>query len=73
MKPNDTHDTQYAGLAALAAWLQRQGIWQTVADNFVIKQKTVKHRPIDKPLDVFIRILTGSSLAQDFSRSFTCP
>jgi len=72
MNHNYTHDTQYAGLATLAAWLQRNGIWQTVADKIVIRQKTVKHRPIDKLLDVFIHILTGEQRMVTMNTGLRC-
>jgi len=72
MNNNYTHDTQYAGLATLAAWLQRNGIWQTVADKIVIKQKTVKHRPIDKLLDTFIHILTGEQRMVTMNTGLRC-
>ena len=72
MDHNYTHDTQYAGLAALAAWLQQNGIWQTIADNVVIRQKTVKHRPIDKLLDIFIHILTGEQRMVTMNTSLRC-
>jgi hypothetical protein len=67
-----THDTQYAGLVTLAAWLQRKGIWQTVANKVVIRQKTVKHRPIDKLLDVFIHILTGEQRMVTMNTGLRC-
>lgn len=60
MKLNYTHDTPYAGLVAMGTWLRRKGLWQAVADKVVVRQKTVKHRPIDKLLDTFIHILTGA-------------
>jgi hypothetical protein len=72
MNHNYTHDTQYAGLVTLAAWLQRKGIWQTVADNVVIRQKTVKHRPIDKLLDTFIHILTGEHRMVTMNTGLRC-
>lgn len=72
MNHNYTHDTQYAGLATLAAWMQRQGIWQTVADNVEIRQKTVKHRPIDKLLDIFIHILTGEQRIVTMNTGLRC-
>lgn len=72
MDNNYTHDTQYAGLATLAAWLQRNGIWQNVADNVVIRQKTVIHRPIDKLLDVFIHILTGEQRMVTMNTGLRC-
>lgn len=72
MKHNYTHDTQYAGLATVASWLHRKGIWQAVAEKIVIRQKTVKHRPIDKLLDVFIHILTGEQRMVTMNTGLRC-
>lgn len=72
MNHNYTHDTQYAGLVALAAWLQRNEVWQKVSDKVVIRQKTVKHRPIDKLLDVFIHILTGEQRMVTMNTGLRC-
>lgn len=72
MNNNYTQDTQYAGLATLAAWLERNAIWQTVADKVVIRQKTVKHRPIDKLLDTFIHILTGEQRMVTMNTGLRC-
>lgn len=72
MNNNYTHDTQYAGLAAMATWLERKRIWQTVAENIEIKQKTVKHRPIDKLLDIFIHILTGEQRMVTMNTGLRC-
>jgi hypothetical protein len=72
MNNNYTHDTQYAGLVTFAAWLQRKGIWQTVADKVIIRQKTVKHRPIDKLLDIFIHILTGEQRMVTMNTGLRC-
>lgn len=72
MNHNYTQDTQYAGLVILAAWIQRKGIWQTVADKVVIRQKTVKHRPIDKLLDIFIHILTGDQRMVTMNTGLRC-
>lgn len=72
MNHNYTHDTQYAGLVTLAAWIRRKDIWQTVADKVVVRQKTVKHRPIDKLLDVFIHILTGEQRMVTMNTGLRC-
>ena len=67
-----TFNTHYAGLVAMATWIQEQEIWQAVADNVVIRQKTVKHRPIDKLLDVFIHILTGEQRMVTMNTGLRC-
>lgn len=72
MNINYTHYTQYAGLATLAAWIHQNHIWQTVADNVIIRQKTVKHRPIDKLLDIFIHILTGEQRLVTMNTGLRC-
>lgn len=69
---NYTFNTQYAGLAAVGIWMQEKQIWQTVADNVVIRQKTVKHRPIDKLLDVCIHILTGEQRLVTMNTGLRC-
>lgn len=69
---NYTFNTHYAGLAAMAVWMREKEIWQVVADNVVIRQKTVKHRPIDKLLDVFIHILTGEERMVTMNTGLRC-
>jgi hypothetical protein len=49
-----------ASLAVLGQWQPCQTIWQVVAEQVHIPQKTVHHRPIDKLQDIFIHILSGS-------------
>lgn len=72
MTNNYTFNTHYAGLVAVGVWMQEKGIWQTVAENVVIRQKTVKHRPIDKLLDVFIHILTGEQRMVTMNTGLRC-
>lgn len=48
-----------ASLAAVGVYLQQVGIWQVVEQHVRIRQKVIKHRPIDKLLDAFINILAG--------------
>jgi hypothetical protein len=59
MDNNYTQNTPYAGFAPLGAWMKKEGIWEAVAEDVHIRQKTVKHSPIEKLQDVFIHILTG--------------
>ena len=72
MNNNYTHDTQFAGLATMATWLGQKRIWSTVAEKVVIRQKTVKHRPIDKLLDIFIHILTGEQRMVTMNTGLRC-
>lgn len=72
MTINYTVDTHYAGLVALAHWIIKEGIWQEVVDNVVIRQKAVKHLPIDKLLDIFIHILTGEQRMVTMNTGLRC-
>lgn len=72
MTDNYTFNTHYAGLAALGTWMREKKIWQAVAEDVVIRQKTVKHRPIDKLLDVFIHILTGNQRMVTMNTELRC-
>jgi len=72
MNNNYTFNTHYAGLAAMGIWIQKKEIWQAVVDNVVIRQKTVKHRPIDKLCDVFIHILTGEQRMVTMNTELRC-
>lgn len=54
--------TKYSGRASLAGvgqWMQAQGIWAMIEQQVEIKQKVIKHRPVDKLLDALINILAG--------------
>ena len=48
-----------ASLAAVGRWMRRKGIWETVEEHVHIKQKVIRHEPLDKLLDAFINILAG--------------
>src|SRR5512139_304722 len=46
-------------LAAVGLLMRQWGIWAVVEKGVHIKQKTVKHSPLEKLLDAFITILAG--------------
>lgn len=48
-----------ASLAAVAMRLRQKRIWNVVERHVDIRQKVIKHRPIDKLKDCFITILCG--------------
>jgi hypothetical protein len=48
-----------ASLAAVGRWMRQKGIWATVEEHVHIKQKVIRHKPLDKLLDAFINILAG--------------
>ena len=48
-----------SSLVAVGLLMRRMGIWAVVKKRVQIKQKTVKHTPVEKLLDAFINILAG--------------
>ena len=54
-----SHFSARASLTAVGEWMQRQGIWEAVTRRVQIRQKTLRHRPLDKVLDAFIAMLAG--------------
>jgi hypothetical protein len=46
-------------LAAVGLLMRQMGIWTVVERCVHVKQKTVKHTPLEKLLDAFINILAG--------------
>lgn len=48
-----------ASLAAVGIQMRRWRIWETVGTHVRIKQKVIRHTPLDKLLDAFINILAG--------------
>lgn len=48
-----------ASLAGVGQWMRTQGIWSVIEQSVEIKQKVIKHRPVDKLLDALITILAG--------------
>jgi hypothetical protein len=54
-----TRTSSCASLVIVGQWMQQRGVWNPVEDQVVIKQKTVKYRPVDKLKDAFIAIMAG--------------
>lgn len=54
-----TRFSPQASLAAVGVRLRQMKIWQVVEQKVQIRQKMIKHRPVDKLLDAFINILAG--------------
>lgn len=54
-----THRSTRASLADTGVWMERLKLWNVVEDYVHIRQKVIKHRPIDKLKDAFINILAG--------------
>lgn len=52
--------TAHAPLAALGLKLGSLKIFETIAQHVNIKQKTIKHTPVEKLTDAFIAILSGA-------------
>ena len=51
--------SRHASLAAVGIQMRRWRIWETVGKHVHIKQKVIRHTPLDKLLDAFINILAG--------------
>ena len=54
------HYTPHATLAAIGIHINQLQLFDTVGKHLYIKQKTVKHKPIEKLKDAFIAILAGA-------------
>src|SRR5437868_2122034 len=54
------HYTPHATLVAIGIKINRLQLFDTISKYLYIKQKTVKHRPIEKLKDAFIAILAGA-------------
>lgn len=54
------HYTPHATLAAIGLKLSSLKLFDTVKEHVRIKQKTVRHKPVDKLYDAFIAILAGA-------------
>ena len=48
-----------ASLAAIGVRMRQLSIWQVIERHVQIKQKVIKHTPLNKLLDAFINILAG--------------
>ncbi len=54
------HYTPRATLAAIGIKINQLQLFDTISQYLYIKQKTVKHRPVEKLKDAFIAILAGA-------------
>jgi Transposase DDE domain group 1 len=59
-QPTTQHYTPHATLAALGLKLRSLKLIETVKEHVFIKQKTVRHTPVEKLYDAFIAILAGA-------------
>lgn len=59
-KGGTRHGTVRATLAAIGFKLRQRQLWQPIQDPVKIRQKTVKHTPLEKLLDGWIAILAGA-------------
>ncbi len=58
--PTTKHFTACATLAAIGAHLKQLDLFGPIKAMVLIKQKTIKHTPIDKLTDAFISLLAGA-------------
>ena len=56
---NDIRFSPRASLAMTGMCMQQMGIWKTVGQHVVIKQKVIEHTPLEKMHDAFINIMAG--------------
>src|SRR5215213_4857279 len=54
------HYTPHATLAAVGIRVNRLQLFDTISQHLHIKQKTVRHKPVEKLKDAFIAILAGA-------------
>ena len=58
--PTTTHFTAYATLAAIGAKMKQLDLFGPIKARVQIKQKTIKHTPIDTLMDALISLLAGA-------------
>lgn len=56
---NDIRFSPRASLAMTGMCVQQMGIWETIGQGVVIKQKVIVHTPLEKLQDAFINIMAG--------------
>jgi hypothetical protein len=56
---NYTQSSPRASLVAVGCWMQEQEIWETIGEHVRIRQKVLRHTPLDKLKDAFINIVAG--------------
>jgi len=54
-----TRFSAQASLAVVGVQVRHMKIWQAIEQKVHIRQKAIKHRPVDKLLDAFVNILAG--------------
>ena len=54
------HFSPHASLCALGAKINSIKLFDIVSEHVFIKQKTIKHKPVEKLKDAFIAILAGA-------------
>src|SRR5215218_4119963 len=54
------HFSPRASLCALGPKIRSLKLLETISNHVFIKQKTIKHKPVDKLFDAFIAILAGA-------------
>ena len=54
------HYTPHATLAAIGIKIRSLKLFDTVQEHVFIKQKTIRHMPVEKLNDAFIAILAGA-------------
>ena len=48
-----------ASLVAIGMHFQRLGVWAVIGEHVHIRQKVLRHKPLDKLLDCLLNILAG--------------
>jgi hypothetical protein len=61
MEQQEIRFSARASLVAIGMQFCQLNIWATVGEHVKIKQKVLKHTPLDKLLDCFINILAGGT------------
>src|SRR5215218_2772452 len=59
-KHTSQHFSPRASLCALGPKIRSLKLLETISNHVFIKQKTIKHKPVDKLFDAFIAILAGA-------------
>jgi hypothetical protein len=54
------HYTPHATLCAIGIKIRSLKLFDTIKEHVLIKQKTIRHTPIEKLNDAFIAILAGA-------------
>jgi hypothetical protein len=52
--------TPHASLAAIGLKIRSLKLFDTIAEHVHVRQKTIKHTPLEKLTDAFVTILSGA-------------